>query len=415
MIKSTSEKVFITGLGIISPIGSNLDKVWSNLLNGVSGVSKIEQDWVNEMDIKIAAQVLELTTNYITNIQARRYDRFAQFAIIAARQAWNDANIKSIDNERLGVVIGTGIGGIITLLNSYDTLKERGSKRVSPFTVPMLMPNSASALVGIELGARGGIHTPVSACASGAEAILHGYKLIKDNVCDVVVVGGAEAVIHPLPISAFNNMMAMSRRNDTPALASRPFDKLRDGFVLGEGSGVLILERESHAIKRNARIYCELLRGASTSDAYHIASPEPNGRDIQRAISLALGINNISKNDICHINPHATSTMQGDLAESRALEHVFTDALSNIYVSATKSVTGHLLGAAGAVESIFTILSLYKGVVPGTINVKQLDEQIKLKIAFESSKLDFKGRDIALNNSFGFGGHNIVLPFKRYC
>lgn len=309
-------------------------------------------------------------------------------------------------------MIASGIGGVTTLLDQYDVLKERGVRRVSPHTVPMLMPNSPSANVSLEVGARAGVHTPVSACASGAEAVGYAVEMIRTGRADVVVTGGTEAAIHPLPVVAFANMMAMSKNNDEPTKASRPYDKARDGFVLGEGAGVLVLESAEHAAKRGARVYCEVLGQGLSSDAHHIAQPEPTGRGIAKALQNLLDSTDLKTSEVAHLNAHATSTPQGDLAEIKALRMVLGDDLEHVAISATKSMTGHLLGGAGGIETVATALALYHRTAPPTINVDDLDDEVDADVVRDEPRALPSGTIAAINNSFGFGGHNVVLALR---
>lgn len=318
-----------------------------------------------------------------------------------------------MDPDRLGAVIASGIGGVTTLLNQYDILREKGSRRVSPHTVPMLMPNSPSANVGLEVNARAGVHTPVSACASGAEAIGYAIEMIRTGRADVVVAGGTEAAIHPLPIAAFGNMMAMSKDNDDPQGASRPYDADRNGFVLGEGSGVIVLESADHAAKRGARIYAEAVGQGISADSHDIVQPEPSGNGIAHALQNLLANTDLKPAEIAHVNAHATSTPLGDLAELKALRKVFGTEADHMAISATKSMTGHLLGGAGGVETVASILALYHRVAPPTINIQNLDPEADADIVRDVKReLPAEGTIAALNDSFGFGGHNVVLAFR---
>jgi 3-oxoacyl-[acyl-carrier-protein] synthase II len=343
----------------------------------------------------------------------RRLDRSEQFALIASREAWKDAGSPDdIDKERLGVVIASGIGGVITLLDQFDILKEKGARGVSPHTVPMLMPNGPAANVGLELQAKAGVHTPVSACASGAEAIGYAFEMIKSNRADIIVAGGVEAAIHQLPMAAFGQMKALSTRNDNPTAASRPYDIDRDGFVLGEGGGVLILEEYESAKARGAKIYCEIAGQGLTSDGYHIAAPDPDGGGVQRAIKFALANSGLSTKDIVHLNAHATSTPAGDVAEANALRKALGADADHVAVSATKSMTGHLLGGAGAIESVFIVKALQERLAPPTINIENLDPAVTVDVVRDTPRALPAGDIAALNDSFGFGGHNVVLAFK---
>jgi 3-oxoacyl-[acyl-carrier-protein] synthase II len=341
----------------------------------------------------------------------RRLDRSEQFALVASREAWKDAGSPGLDKERLGVVIASGIGGVITLLDQFDNLNEKGARGVSPHTVPMLMPNGPAANVGLELQAKAGVHTPVSACASGAEAIGYALEMIRNNRADVVVSGGVEAAIHQLPMAGFAAMKALSTRNDAPERASRPYDADRDGFVLGEGGGILILEEYEHAKARGAKIYCELVGQGLSSDGYHIAAPDPDGAGVQRAIKFALADAKLSTKDIVHLNAHATSTPAGDVAEANALRLALGKDSDHVAVSATKSMTGHLLGGAGAIESVFIVKALQERLAPPTINIEKLDPAVTIDVVRETPRTLPPGQIAALNDSFGFGGHNVVLAF----
>ncbi|GAA2116604.1 beta-ketoacyl-[acyl-carrier-protein] synthase family protein [Kitasatospora saccharophila] len=413
--------VVVTGIGAFTPLGGDAATFWEGLLAGKSGVRALTEDWAAELPVRIAARVAVEPGEILPRPLARKLDRSAQFALIAAREAWKDAGYEApatdeanpLAPERLGAVIASGIGGVTTLLDQYDVLKEHGVRKVSPHTVPMLMPNSPAANVGLEVGARAGVHTPVSACASGAEAIGYAIEMIRTGRADVVVAGGTEAAIHPLPIVAFSNMMAMSKNNDDPQHASRPYDKARDGFVLGEGAGVIVLESAAHAAARGARVYCEAVGQGLSSDAHHIAQPEPTGAGVARAIDDLFARNELDRSEVVHVNAHATSTPQGDTAEIKALRRTLGEHLDHVAISATKSMTGHLLGGAGGIETVATVLALYNRIAPPTVNVDDLDDDIDADIVRdEARKLPVEGRIAALNNSFGFGGHNVVLAFR---
>jgi 3-oxoacyl-[acyl-carrier-protein] synthase II len=403
-----SVEVVITGMGATTPLGGDAASTWDAMLAGKSGVSALTQDWAAQLTVRIAAQLAVEPTEVIDRVQARRLDRSEMTAIVAAREAWADAGSPEVEKERLAVSVGTGIGGAQTLLNQDDILEASGPRKVSPHTVPMLMPNGPAAWVGLELGAKAGVHCVASACATGAEAIAHALDLIRLGRADVVVAGGTEAVIHPLPIAGFASMRAMSIRNDDPERASRPWDKGRDGFVLGEGAGIVVLERADHARARGARIYARLAGAGLSSDGYDIVQPHPEGDGAVRAIEFALRDAGIAKSDVVHVNAHATSTPVGDMAEIKALHRALGD---HPLLTSTKSMTGHLLGAAGAVESIATILAIYHGIVPPTINLDEPDDGLDLEVAAHKARhLDIPA---ALNNSFGFGGHNAALVFAR--
>ncbi|GGP56364.1 beta-ketoacyl-ACP synthase II [Streptomyces abikoensis] len=418
-MNSTNRTVVVTGIGATTPLGGDSASTWEGLLAGRSGVKPLENERFADLPVRIAAPVAVDPADVLPRPMLRKLDRSAQFALIAAREAWADAGFTDkagddagVTPERLGAVVASGIGGVTTLLDQYDVLREKGARRVSPHTVPMLMPNSPSANVGLEVNARAGVHTPVSACASGAEAIGYAYEMIRSGRADVVVAGGTEAAIHPLPVAAFASMMAMSKNNDEPAKASRPYDKARDGFVLGEGAGIVVLESAEHAAKRGARVYCEVLGQGLSADSHHIAQPEPTGRGIAAALQNLLDSSDLKPAEVVHLNAHATSTPQGDAAEIKALRKVLGDDLDHVAVSATKSMTGHLLGGAGGIETVATVLALYHRMAPPTINVDELDEDIDADIVRGEPRPLPQGTIAAINNSFGFGGHNVVLALR---
>lgn len=404
-------RVVVTGLGATTPLGADVASTWSALLAGKSGVRLLTEDWRELLPVHFAARVATEPAEQMERVEMRRLDRSEQFALIASREAWKDAGAPDVDKERLGVVIASGIGGVITLLDQFDNLKEKGARGVSPHTVPMLMPNGPAANVGLELQARAGVHTPVSACASGAEAIGYALEMIRSNRAEVVVSGGVEAAIHQLPMAGFAAMKALSTRNDAPERASRPYDLDRDGFVLGEGGGVLILEEYEHAKARGAKIYCELVGQGLSSDGYHIAAPDPDGSGVQRAIKFALADAKLSTKDIVHLNAHATSTPAGDVAEANALRIALGTDADHVAVSATKSMTGHLLGGAGAIESVFIVKALQERLAPPTINIENLDPAVTIDVVLDKPRALPAGQIAALNDSFGFGGHNVVLAF----
>jgi 3-oxoacyl-[acyl-carrier-protein] synthase II len=406
-----SIRVAITGLGAITPIGANVEQTWKNALAQNSGVVNLNDKWSEGLAAQIAGRVLVDPFEILDRVQARRMDRSTQLGVIAAKEAWQDAGAPEIDRERLGVHFGTGIGGLNTVIEQYETMMTRGADRVNPMTVPMIMPNSAAAMVGLQFGAQAGVHSPVSACATSAEAIAGGLEMIRNGKADMVIAGGTEACLNRLAIGAFAAMKALSTRNDEPEKASRPYDLARDGFVMGEGAGAIILESETHAIARGAKIYGYLAGAGMSADGYHIAAPEPEGAGASRAIKQALLDAEISKSDVSHINAHATSTPVGDIAEYKAMRSALGTDLDNVLVTATKSLTGHLLGGAGAAESIFAILALKNGVVPPTMNLDNQDPQIEMNVAKPNKNLLAKGARVALNNSFGFGGHNVCLVF----
>ena len=404
-------RVVVTGLGATTPLGSDVDSTWTALIAGKSGVRLLTEEWRELLPVHFAARVHTEPSDQMERVEMRRLDRSEQFALIASREAWKDAGSPDVDKERLGVVIASGIGGVITLLDQYDNLKEKGARGVSPHTVPMLMPNGPAANVGLELQAKAGVHTPVSACASGAEAIGYALEMIRNNRADVIVSGGVEAAIHQLPMAGFAAMKALSTRNDSPERASRPYDRDRDGFVLGEGGGILILEEYEHAKARGAKIYCELVGQGLSSDGYHIAAPDPEGAGVQRAVKFALADANLSTKDIVHLNAHATSTPAGDVAEAHALRLALGTDADHVAVSATKSMTGHLLGGAGAIESVFIVKALQERIAPPTINIENLDPAVTIDVVQNKARALPAGQIAALNDSFGFGGHNVVLAF----
>ncbi|MHA7238525.1 beta-ketoacyl-ACP synthase II [Arthrobacter sp. TMS1-12-1] len=407
-------KVVITGLGATTPIGGDVPTMWANSLKGMSGARTIEADWVQEFELPVtfAAQIATPASEVLSRVEAKRMDPSTQFAVVASREAWRDSGIEEVDKDRLAVAFATGIGGVWTLLDAWDTLREKGPRRVLPMTVPMLMPNGPAAAVSLDLGARAGAHTPVSACASGTEALHLGLDLIRSGKADVVMCGGAEAAIHPMPIAAFAAMQALSRRNDEPELASRPYDTGRDGFVMGEGAGALVIEAEEHALARGARIYAELAGTSVTADAYHITAPDPEGLGATRALKAALFDARAQAEDVVHVNAHATSTPVGDKPEYTALKSALGRHVQDVAVSATKSQTGHLLGASGAVEAVMTVLAIHERKVPVTINLDNQDPEIPLDVVTAPRDLP-SGDIVALSNSFGFGGHNAVIVLRN--
>lgn len=407
-------RVVVTGIGATTPLAGDAQGSWTALLQGESGIRSLRQEWVAryELPVTFAGTIKVPATEKLTPQEAKRLDPSSQFALVAAREAWADAGSPSVVPERLAVDFATGIGGVWTLLDAFETLKERGPRRVLPMTVPMLMPNGPAAAIGMDIAARAGVRTAVSACASGNESIANAFQRIRLGEADVVVAGGAEAAIHPLPIASFAAMQALSKRNDDPERASRPYDTDRDGFVMGEGAGALVLEEYEYAIARGAKIYGEIVGAAVTSDAYHITAPDPEGSGAARAVLGALEQAGAKPEDVEHVNAHATSTPVGDIAEYTALKRVFGDHTSNLLVTATKGATGHLLGGAGAIEAIFTILALKEQICPGTLNLENQDPAIPLNVPRSATPLKRHGA-IAISNSFGFGGHNAVLAFRN--
>jgi 3-oxoacyl-[acyl-carrier-protein] synthase II len=414
MTSNRDRRVVVTGLGATTPLGGTATETWDAVLAGRSGARTMPYDWVAqyELPVTFAAMVATPPGDVLAKVETRRLDPSSQYALIAAREAWADAGKPEVEPERLGVAVGSGIGGVWTLLDQWDVLREKGPRRVYPLAVPMLMPNGPAAAVSLDLGARAGAHTPVSACASGAEAMGYAIEMIRSGRADVVVAGGTEAAVHAMPIAGFAAMQALSTRNDEPEKASRPYDTGRDGFVLGEGSAVIVIESEEHARARGAKIYAELASVGMSADAHHITAPEPEGSGASRAMLYAVENAGLSVSDIIHINAHATSTPVGDVAEYNAIKRAFGDHTENVAVTATKSMTGHLLGAAGALEAVLTILSIHHRTVPATINLDNQDPQIPLNVV-TGQHLTLPDGDIAaLNNSFGFGGHNVALAFR---
>lgn len=404
--------VVVTGLGMTTPLGGDVASTWAAAVAGESGITTIDAAWVADQPSKIAGQLKVPPGDVLDRVEARKVDRAQQAALIAAREAWSDAGAPEVDPERLGTVIATGMGGLTSLMEAYDLLLERGPSRISPHMVTMIMPNGPAAIVGLEVGARAGVHTPVSACASGAEAISYAARMIQTGRADVVIAGGTEAVIHPITMAGFASMRALSTRNDDPARASRPYDVDRDGFVMGEGAGVVVLESEEFARARGARIHGVYGGAGLTSDGHHIAQPDPDGAGAARAITEALADANLSPADVVHINAHATSTPQGDIAESVAIRRALGADTDHAVVTGTKSMTGHLLGGAGAVESIFAILALRERLVPPTANLVTLDPAIDLDVVSGAPRPLPTGDLAALNNSFGFGGHDVAVVFR---
>lgn len=411
-----STRVVVTGLGATTPLGGDAASTWQAALAGTSGARTMQNDWAQKYDIPVdfAATIKVDPSEVLSRPEMKKMDPSAQYAMIASREAWADAGAPELELERLGVVVSSGIGGIWTTLDGWDTLREKGARRVLPMTVPMLMPNSPSAYVELELGARAGAHAMVSACASGAEAIGYAVDMIRSGRADVVVAGGTEAVIHPMPIAAFAASRTLSTRNDDPQAASRPYDVDRDGFVIGEGAAVLVLESEEHAKARGARIYAEISGVGLSSDGYHITSPEPSGRGQIAAMRMALKDAGVTPEDVRHVNAHATSTKVGDLIEARSVRETLGSAADGAVLSATKSMTGHLLGGAGALETLFSVLAIADRKAPPTINVATPDPELVLDLVRDVPR-DLPAGDLAvINNSFGFGGHNVALVVTNH-
>ncbi len=408
----SNPRIVVTGIGASSPIGGTAPDSWSALLAGASGARTLEYDWVEQYNLPVtfAAQAAVRPDTVLERPVAKRLDPSSQFALVAALEAWADAGSPEVDPERLGVDFATGIGGLWTLLDAWDTLREKGPRRVLPMTVPMLMPNAAAGNLSLHFGARAYARTVASACASSTESIVNAVEHLRAGLADVVIAGGTESVIHPVPIASFASMQALSKRNDSPETASRPGSIDRDGFVMGEGAAVLILETEEHAKARGAKIYAAVVGGGVTADSYHITANDPEGWGAARAVKLALDMADASPDDVTHINAHATSTPVGDPNEYVALHHVFGDRIGEIPVSATKASTGHLLGGTGALEAIFTVLALRDRVAPPTINITEQDPAVPFLISGEPQPLG-EGPQLAISNSFGFGGHNAVAAF----
>ncbi|HEU5270441.1 MAG TPA: beta-ketoacyl-[acyl-carrier-protein] synthase family protein [Jatrophihabitans sp.] len=409
----SADPVVVTGLGATTPLGGDVPTFWSELLAGTSGIHALQQDWAADIAVRIAGEMAVDPAGVLPRVQARRLDRAEQAALVAAGEAWTDAGFTGkaaehgLDEHRVAVVIGTGVGGVTSLIHQHDIMLERGPGKVSPLLIPMNMPNGPAAYVGLKIGARAGVHTTVSACASGAEAIAYGLDLIQLDRADVVVVGGTEACVHPLTISGFAQMRAMSSRNDEPERASRPYDKGRDGFVLGEGAGVLVLERLSSAQARGRAPYAVLGGAGMTADSYDIVQPDPDGGGQAKAARTAIERSGLALSDVVHVNAHATSTPAGDMAEANWIAELLGE---QTVVSATKSMTGHLLGAAGAIEAVATVLSVVNDVVPPTINLEDPEDGLRIDVPAKAREMRVTA---ALNDSFGFGGHNAALLFHK--
>lgn len=410
-----TKRIVVTGIGASTPLGGTAQETWTALLAGESGANSLTQEWVAqyELPVTFAMEAKVRPEEILERVETKRLDPSAQFALISAREAWADAGAPDIDKTRLGVDYSTGIGGLWTLLDAWDTLREKGPRRVLPMTVPMLMPNAASAAVSMDLDARAFARTDVSACASSAEAISNAYDHLQQGLADIVIAGGTESCIHPITLASFSSMQALSKRNDDPVRASRPYDVNRDGFVMGEGAATLVLETLEHAQARGAKIYAEIAGGGVTSDSYHITAPDPEGRGAARAILAALAQAGATPDEVTHINAHATSTPVGDIAEYKSLLAVFGDRVHEIPVSATKGAHGHLLGGTGALETILTVLAVQNRVAPPTINLDDQDPDIPLLVPTAPYPLG-DGPQLAISNSFGFGGHNAVVAVRSF-
>lgn len=407
-------RIVVTGIGATSPLGGNVADNWTNLLAGVSGARLLEHDWVEEtqLPVKFAAEAIVRPEEVLARPVAKRLDPSSQFALIAAMEAWEDAGAPEIEPERLGVDFATGIGGVWTLLDAWDTLREKGPRRVLPMTVPMLMPNAAAGNLSLHFNARAYARTVASACASSTESLVNAVEHIRDGLADVVIAGGTESAIHPITVASFASMQALSRRNDSPETASRPGAIDRDGFVMGEGAAALILESEEHAKARGAKIYAYVEGGGVTADSYHITANDPEGFGAARAVRMALEAADASPDEVTHVNAHLTSTPVGDPNEYTALEAVFGDRIREVPVSGTKASTGHLLGGTGALEAVYTVLALQDRVAPPTINMTEPDPAVPFNLSVQPQQLG-AGDQLAISNSFGFGGHNAVVAFRN--
>ncbi|WP_159794785.1 beta-ketoacyl-ACP synthase II [Puerhibacterium puerhi] len=408
---TAARDVVVTGLGATTPLGGDAPSTWAAALAGESGARTLDNDWAEkyELPVTFAATIKVAPSEVLSRPEIKRMDPSTQYAMVAAREAWADAGSPEVDGERLGAVVSSGIGGIWTTLDGWDTLKERGARRMLPMTVPMLMPNSPVAYVSLELGAQAGAHALVSACASGAEAIGYAVDMIRTGRADVVVAGGTEATIHPMPIAAFAASRTLSLRNDDPQRASRPYDVDRDGFVIGEGAAVLVLESAEHAAARGARVYAKIAGVGLSSDAYHITSPDPEGKGQVAAMRRALEDAQVTGADVVHVNAHATSTKVGDLTETKSIRTLLGAEADHVQLSATKSMTGHLLGGAGALETLFAVKAVQERLAPPTINVDNPDPELQVPLVRNTPEKLPDGDIVAVNNSFGFGGHNVAL------
>jgi beta-ketoacyl ACP synthase len=401
----------VTAVEATTALGADIDSTWKGLLAGESGIRVLEDDFVTKWDlpVRIGGHLVDPVDDHMGRLDLRRMSYVQRMSKFLGRRMWDAAGAPEVDPDRFSVVIGTGLGGGEKIVETYDTMNEGGIRKVSPLAVQMIMPNGAAAVVGLDLGARAGVVTPVSACSSGSEAIAHAWRQIVMGDADIAVCGGVEGMIEALPIAAFSMMRAMSTRNDDPAAASRPFDKDRDGFVFGEAGAMMIIETEEHAKARGAKPLARLLGAGITSDAYHMVAPAPDGLRAGRAMTRAMELAGLSPSDISHVNAHATSTSIGDLAEASAIR---VAGVEHAAVYAPKSALGHSIGAVGALESILTVLSLRDGVIPPTLNYETPDPEIELDVvAGEPRYGDFQ---YAINNSYGFGGHNVALAFGRY-
>lgn len=409
------KRVVITGLGCVTPVGTGKDNFWVNIKSGVSGIDKITRFDYTNYQTQIAGEVKDFTPeDYISKKELKKMDRFTQFAMVASKLAVADSelDLNNIDGNRMGTVIGTGIGGVETIEAQHKNLLEKGNRRVSPFFIPMMIGNMAAGQVAIEFGAKGPSTNICTACASGTNSVGDAFKIIQRGDADIMIAGGTEAAVAEFAVAGFCNMKAMSTNNDNPQKASRPFDKDRDGFVMGEGCGILILEELESAIKRNAKIYAEIVGYGMTSDAYHITTPAENGEGAARSMQMAINDAGIEPEKIDYINAHGTSTYYNDLYETMAIKSVFGENAKNVSISSTKSMTGHLLGASGAIEAIVCALAIKDNFVPPTINLENPGEGMDLD--YTPNKGKERTINYALSNSLGFGGHNATIVLKKY-
>jgi 3-oxoacyl-[acyl-carrier-protein] synthase II len=409
------KRVVITGLGAVTPIGIGRDKYWNSLLRGKSGIDYITRFDTEKYDTKIGAEIKDFSPeDFMDRKEARRMDRFTQYAIAGTSLALEDGDIKleKLDKERIAVVIGSGIGGMETLEKEHSKLLGRGPKRVSPLFIPMMISNIAPGQISMVYGIKGPSFAITTACASSTHAIGESFRMIQRGIADLIIAGGSEGAITPISLAGFNSMKALSTRNEEPTKASRPFDKERDGFVIGEGAGILILEELNHALDRGATIYGEIIGYGATSDAYHITAPDPEAEGAKRAMELALKDGKVHFSNIDYINAHGTSTYYNDKLETLAIKKAFKEHAYNLAISSTKSMTGHLLGAAGGIEAIATILAIKEGIIPPTINYENPDESCDLN--YTPNILIKRDIKYAISNSLGFGGHNASILLKKY-
>ena len=408
-------RVVVTGLGAITPIGIGREDFWNSLIEGRSGIGNITRFDTTDFDTKIAAEVKDFDpTDYINKKEAKRMDPFTQYAVAGTKLALDDGKIdlEKINLDRVGVIVGSGIGGMKTLETEFNKMKDRGPSRVSPLLIPMMISNMAPGQISMTFGFRGSSMSITTACASGTHAIGESFEMIKAGKMDMVVAGGSEAAITPISVAGFSSMKALSTRNDQPSKASRPFDKERDGFIMGEGAGILVLEELSHALARGGKIYGEVVGYGSTSDAFHITQPDPDAKGAARAMEMALEEAKADYHEVGYINAHGTSTHFNDKLETLAIKNVFKEYAYDINISSTKSMTGHLLGAAGGIEAIATLMAIKEGIIPPTINYDNPDEECDLN--YTGNKAVKRDLNYGLSNSLGFGGHNASVLFKKY-